>query len=184
MLGHYARDCPQETGAGMHQSAHLNMLSAQGASQEHHTLTVSFQNQVSLQQQLLLAQAELARQDKTGLTSILATLGAPSPVGAAMPQGVGTSLALLPAPPAVAQAQMILGDAQPAGYVYILKINTRHTLRRPQAQRGTHRLRRGCLFNSLFVFCCMLHVWILLGIYAPLIGVLCGASALVFDLFY
>jgi hypothetical protein len=38
--------------------------------------------------------------------------------------------------------------------------------------------------ESLFIFCCMLHVWILLGIYAPLIGVLCGASVLVFDLFY
>jgi hypothetical protein len=36
-----------------------------------------------------------------------------------MPPGVGTLLALLPAQPAVAQASMILGGAQPAGYVYI-----------------------------------------------------------------
>ena len=37
--------------------------------------------------------------------------------------------------------------------------------------------------ESWFLFSSMLHVWILLGVYAPLIGVLCGASALAFDLF-
>jgi hypothetical protein len=36
-----------------------------------------------------------------------------------MPQGVGTSLVSLPAPTVVAQAQMILGGDQQAGYVYI-----------------------------------------------------------------
>ncbi len=49
-------------------------LSAQGATQEHHTLIDSLQNQVSLQQQLLLAKAELARQDKC-LMNALAPLG-------------------------------------------------------------------------------------------------------------
>jgi hypothetical protein len=43
MLGYYARDCPKETGTGMHRSAPLNMLSAQESSQEHHTLIASLQ---------------------------------------------------------------------------------------------------------------------------------------------
>ena len=34
-----------------------------------------------------------------------------------------------------------------------------------------------------FFFLYVADVWILLGVYAPLIGVLCGAPALVFDLF-
>ena len=74
MLGHYARDCSKEIGTGMPRSAPLNMLSAQELSQEHYTLIASLQNQVSLQQQLLLAKAELARQDKC-LMNALAPLG-------------------------------------------------------------------------------------------------------------
>jgi hypothetical protein len=53
-----------ETGAGVQHSAPLNMLSVQEASQEHHTLIAALQNQVSLQHQLLAAQAALARQDE------------------------------------------------------------------------------------------------------------------------
>jgi hypothetical protein len=41
-LGHFARECPKETGAGMQRSAPLNMLSAEEVSQEHHrTLTAA-----------------------------------------------------------------------------------------------------------------------------------------------
>jgi hypothetical protein len=47
-----------------HRSAPLNMLSVQAASQEPHTLIAALQNQVSLQHQLLAAQATLARQDE------------------------------------------------------------------------------------------------------------------------
>ena len=92
MFGHFARDfphardcpqhwpdCPKEAGAGMHRSATLNMLSVQQTSQEHHTLIAAIQNQVSLQHQLLAAQATLA------------------------------PLASLTAQPAVAQVPMILG---------------------------------------------------------------------------
>ena len=63
----------------MHRSATLNMLSVQQTSQEHHTLIAAIQNQVSLQHQLLAAQATLA------------------------------PLASLTAQPAVAQVPMILG---------------------------------------------------------------------------
>jgi hypothetical protein len=132
MLGHFARDCPhgiapreqwpdcpKEAGAGMQRrSAPLNMISAQEASQEHHTLIAALQNQVRLQHQLLAAQATLARQDEM-LTSALGALGASSPAGATMQQGAGMPLASLTAPPAVAQVPMILGGAQPEGYVYI-----------------------------------------------------------------
>ena len=92
MLGHYARDCSKEIGTGMPRSAPLNMLSAQELSQEHYTLIASLQNQVSLQQQLLSAQATLARQDEC-LTNALGALGHPFHAGATMPPGVGTSLA-------------------------------------------------------------------------------------------
>ena len=77
MLGHFAwdfphaRDCPKhwpdgpkEADAGMQRSAPLNMFSAQEVTQEHHTLIAAIQNQVSLQQQLLAAQATFARQDE------------------------------------------------------------------------------------------------------------------------
>jgi len=94
------------------------MISAQEASQEHHTLIAALQNQVRLQHQLLAAQATLARQDEM-LTSALGALGASSPAGATMQQGAGMPLASLTAPPAVAQVPMILGGAQPEGYVYI-----------------------------------------------------------------
>ena len=63
----------------MHRSATLNMLSVQQTSQEHHALIAAIQNQVSLQHQLLAAQATLA------------------------------PLASLTAQPAVAQVPMILG---------------------------------------------------------------------------
>ena len=92
MLGHYALDCPKETGADMQQSTTLNMLSTQESSQEHHTLIDSLQNQVSLQHQLLVMQATLARQDEM-LTSALGALGAPSHASTTMPQGVGMPLA-------------------------------------------------------------------------------------------
>jgi len=118
MLGHYARDCSKENGTGMPRSAPLNMLSAQELSQEHYTLIASLQNQVSLQQQLLSVQATLARHDNS-LTNALGALGHPFHAGATMLPGVGTSLASLPAPTAVAQSQMILGGEQLAGYVYI-----------------------------------------------------------------
>jgi hypothetical protein len=75
---------------------------------EPHTLIAAIQTQVSLQHQLLAAQATLARQDELI-----------SRVWAALPQGAGMHLASLTAPPAVAQAPMILGGAQPEGYVYI-----------------------------------------------------------------
>jgi hypothetical protein len=64
MLGHYALDCPKETGADMQQSTTLNMLSTQESSQEHHTLIATLQNQVSLQQQLLSEQDTLASHDE------------------------------------------------------------------------------------------------------------------------
>jgi hypothetical protein len=83
------------------------MLSVQEVMQEHHTLIATLQNQVSLQQHLLSAQATFARQDQI-LTSAPGALGAPS-----------QPLTSLTAPPAVAQAPMIVGDVQPEGYVYI-----------------------------------------------------------------
>jgi hypothetical protein len=74
MFGHFARDCPnardcpkhwpdcpKEAGAGVHHSAALNMLSVQEASHEPRTLIAVIQTQVSLQHQLLAAQATLAR---------------------------------------------------------------------------------------------------------------------------
>jgi hypothetical protein len=78
------------------------MLSVQEASQEPHTLIATLQNQVSLQHQLLAAQATLTRQDK-----LLAR------AWTTPPQGDGMTLALLTAPPAVAQAQMTIGGTQP-----------------------------------------------------------------------
>jgi hypothetical protein len=84
------------------------MLSVQESPQEPHTLIVALQTQVSLQHQLLSAQATLARQDE-----LLAR------AWTTPPQGDGMPLASLTAPPAVAQAPMIIGGAQPAGYVYI-----------------------------------------------------------------
>jgi hypothetical protein len=102
------QDCPKDAGADVHHGAPLQMLSVQEVLQEPHTLIASFQTQVSLQQQLLAEQTTLARQDQ-----LL------SRVGAALPQGAGMPLAVLMAPPAVAQATMILGGDQPEGYVYI-----------------------------------------------------------------
>ena len=52
----------------------------------------TLQNQVSLQHQLLVMQATLARQDEM-LTSALGALGAPSHASTTMPQGVGMPLA-------------------------------------------------------------------------------------------
>jgi hypothetical protein len=68
-------------------------------------LIAAVQNQVSLQHQLLAAQATLARQDKL-LASAWTT----------PQQVVGMTLASLTA---VAQAPMIISDAQLEGYVYI-----------------------------------------------------------------
>jgi hypothetical protein len=116
MLGHFARDCPKEPGAEVQRGAGLNVLDVQGTSQEHNSLIASLQNQVSLQHQLLAAQATLTQQDE-----MLGALGAPSHAGATMQQGAVVSMPLSPltAPPAVAQAPIILGGAQPEGYVYI-----------------------------------------------------------------
>jgi hypothetical protein len=121
MPGHFARDCPntrdcpkhwqdcpKDAGAGVQCGAPLNMLPVQETLHEPHTLIAAIQTQVSLQQQLLAEQTTLARQDQ-----LL------SRVGAALPQGAGMPLAVLMAPPAVAQAPMILGGDQPEGYVYI-----------------------------------------------------------------
>jgi hypothetical protein len=115
MPGHYARDCPTKPGAGTQHSAPLNMLAAQGESPEQYTLIVSLQTQVSLQHQLLEAQAALARQharQEDSFTIVLAALGEPLPAIDPMPQGVDTSLDSLPAPPTVAQAPLIIGGAQ------------------------------------------------------------------------
>ena len=99
----------------MHRSAPLNMLSVQEATQEHHTLIAALQNQVSLQHQLLSAQATFARQEEMW-TIALGARGA-SHTGATMLQCDGTPLVLVTAKPAVAQSTMILGGAQRAGYV-------------------------------------------------------------------
>jgi hypothetical protein len=84
------------------------MLSVQEASQEPYTLINVIQHQVSLQHQLLVAEATLARQDQL--------LFRP---GASLPHGVGMKLVFLTGPPVAAQAPMILGGAQQEGYVYI-----------------------------------------------------------------
>jgi hypothetical protein len=49
MLGHFARDCPKEPGAGSQLGAGLNVLFVQGTSPENNILIVTIQNQVSLQ---------------------------------------------------------------------------------------------------------------------------------------
>ena len=64
MLGHFARDCPKEPGAGAQQGAGLNVLGVQGTSQEPcNTLIAWIQNQVCLQNQLLVSLATITRQD-------------------------------------------------------------------------------------------------------------------------
>ena len=92
----------------MQRCAGNNVLVAHQTSQEPPALIAMIQSQVNLQHQLLAAQTTIARQD-----DLLAR------VGATLMKGAGMPLVSLTLPPTVAQTPMILGGAQPEGYVYI-----------------------------------------------------------------